>query len=79
MLGRVLLIVIKSWYLISAAKLLCGHTVRRPLPPGRLGRRTAGWRTAGATGSCHAVGATGGWRVAGAVHSKEDPTKHKSS
>ena len=29
MLGRVLLIVIKSWYLISAAKLLCGHTVSR--------------------------------------------------
>ena len=27
MLGRVLVIVIKSWYLISATKLLCGHTV----------------------------------------------------
>ena len=31
MLGRVLLIVIKSWYLISAAKLLCGHTVLHSL------------------------------------------------
>ena len=29
MLDSVLLIVIKSWYIISAAKLLCGHTVYR--------------------------------------------------